>query len=61
MELEGTFFCPYCLQLNTILVDVSAGAHQEIIEDCQVCCRPAQLRIEVDAEGETAAVTADLP
>ena len=61
MEIEETFFCPYCLQLNTILIDVTAGPHQEIIEDCQVCCRPAQLTIEVDIEGNTAMVTADLP
>lgn len=61
MELESSFICPYCLQVNTVLVDVSAGLRQEYIEDCEVCCRPAKLVIVVDPEMEDAEVTADIP
>jgi hypothetical protein len=61
MELDGSFICPYCLQNNTILVDVTEGKHQELIEDCQVCCRPVNLTIEVDIELQEANVTADIP
>lgn len=61
MEIEGSFVCPYCFQVNTILIDVSAGAHQEYIEDCQVCCRPALLAIVVDQETHEADVTASTP
>jgi hypothetical protein len=56
MELEATFVCLYCLQINTILVDTSAGVHQEYIEDCQVCCKPNKLVIEIDEDLQTAEV-----
>ncbi len=42
--------CPYCGASLEITVDVSAG-RQDYIEDCQVCCRPMQLRIRVGADG----------
>lgn len=56
MELEATFVCLYCLQINTILVETSAGLHQEDIEDCQICCKPNKLVIEIDEELQTAEV-----
>lgn len=61
MEIESTFVCPYCFQVNTVLVDISAGQRQEYIEDCEVCCRPANLVITVDQEMEEADVIADIP
>lgn len=60
MEIEGSYMCPYCLQINAILVDITEGKHQVLIEDCQVCCRPVQLTIEVNTEMEEATVTADI-
>jgi hypothetical protein len=61
LEIEGSFICPYCLQLNTILIDVSAGEHQEMIEDCQVCCRPVTLKIDVHRNSQEAIVAAEIP
>jgi hypothetical protein len=61
MEIESSFICPYCLQLNTILIDITAGTRQEYIEDCEVCCRPTKLSVVVDQEEQTADVTADIP
>ncbi len=61
MEIEGSFVCPYCFQVNTILIDMSAGQRQVYIEDCQVCCRPALLAIVVDRENSEAEVTASTP
>lgn len=43
--------CPYCGEAIEILVDASAG-DQHCIEDCQVCCRPISLSIQIDADGE---------
>jgi hypothetical protein len=43
--------CPYCGESIEISVDVSVPS-QQYIEDCQVCCRPITLRVEVDADGE---------
>jgi transposase-like protein len=44
--------CPYCGEENEVEVDRSAGRRQAYVEDCQVCCRPWQVRVKVDAEGE---------
>lgn len=39
--------CPYCGEAIELVVDVSAGS-SSYIEDCQVCCRPMQVDVEVD-------------
>ncbi len=54
MEIEATFICAYCLQINTTIVDGTGGQKQEYIEDCQVCCRPNNLIITVDEEMKNA-------
>ncbi len=59
MELEASFVCAYCLQINTIMVDSTGGAEQEYVEDCEVCCRPNQLHIRIDEELETVDVNAE--
>jgi hypothetical protein len=46
-----TIDCPYCGEPIEILIDASLPS-QQYIEDCQVCCRPITLRVEVDADGE---------
>jgi transcription elongation factor Elf1 len=48
MEVEATFICAHCLQLNTIIVDASGGLKQEYIEDCEVCCHPNRLKVTVN-------------
>ena len=42
--------CPYCGEAFETSVDISAGA-QAYVEDCAVCCRPIEIRLRVDAEG----------
>jgi hypothetical protein len=59
MEIEATYVCAYCLQINDIVVDASEGLHQELIEDCQVCCRPNRLVITVDQEMRNASIEAE--
>ena len=44
--------CPYCAQTVEIDVDASGGERQSYVEDCPVCCRPWQVDVYVDAEGE---------
>lgn len=56
MITETTIDCPYCGEPFTTEVDYSAGT-QEYVEDCQVCCRPIEFVVEVDAAGELAGVT----
>ena len=43
-------YCPYCGESIQLIVDCSIS-EQEYIEDCQVCCRPIQIRAEVDSAG----------
>lgn len=52
MELEA--LCPYCGEPIGILVDEGGGASQRYVEDCAVCCRPFEVRVGQDAEGEVA-------
>jgi len=42
--------CPYCGEVVTLFVDDSAG-DQRYVEDCQVCCRPIDVRVRVDGDG----------
>ena len=41
--------CPYCGEHITLLVDGSVD-EQQYIEDCQVCCRPMDIRVKVSAD-----------
>ncbi|MBN3520601.1 CPXCG motif-containing cysteine-rich protein [Algoriphagus lutimaris] len=45
--LEHFFQCPYCLAEISMLIDPSVSK-QQYIEDCEVCCNPIELRIEIE-------------
>lgn len=45
-----TVQCPYCGESFETVVDLSSGS-TSYIEDCQVCCQPIELRLEVDEGG----------
>lgn len=49
MEIEHFFTCPYCWQEISFVLDLSAG-EQCYIEDCEVCCRPIQIRYSADGD-----------
>ena len=40
---ETNVACPYCGEINHVLIDTSIP-EQHYIEDCQVCCRPIVYR-----------------
>ena len=50
MEAECT--CPYCGEATALWVDEDGGRSQNYVEDCAVCCRPIQVHVAVDADGE---------
>lgn len=52
-----TVLCPYCGEPFDTLVDLSAGS-ASYIEDCQICCRPIEIGIEIAANGGLKSVTA---
>ena len=43
--------CPYCGETIEVVIDCSAP-EQDYIEDCQVCCRPINFSVLIDAEGD---------
>ncbi len=45
-----TLHCPYCGEAFETQADTSAGS-QRYVEDCAVCCRPIEVRLQVDGEG----------
>jgi len=47
--------CPYCGERLETRVDLTAG-EREYIEDCEVCCRPIELGIELADDGALRAV-----
>ena len=46
---EVSISCPYCGEPLIVLVDCSAG-DQHYIEDCQVCCQPMVLDVQLDGQ-----------
>ena len=52
MQDEATYVCDACGEEIVITLDVSAGAAQEYVEDCPVCCRPNVIHVEVDEDGQ---------
>ncbi|MGF1573067.1 MAG: CPXCG motif-containing cysteine-rich protein [Sumerlaeia bacterium] len=48
MMLDSTYECAYCGETVWTTVDPSAGRNQSYTEDCQVCCRPNILSINID-------------
>lgn len=49
--IETSISCPYCGESISVLIDNSLP-EQTYVEDCQVCCRPIELSVIVDMEGE---------
>lgn len=49
---EATYVCDSCGEEIVVPIDVSAGAHQDYVEDCPVCCHPMTLHIVIEPDGE---------
>ncbi|MEX0678263.1 MAG: CPXCG motif-containing cysteine-rich protein [Pirellulales bacterium] len=52
MREEASYICDSCGEEIVIPIDPSAGACQQYVEDCPVCCHPNVLWIELDASGD---------
>lgn len=46
--LEHSFTGPHCWATITTLLDLSVP-EQELVEDCEVCCRPILIRFQASA------------
>jgi hypothetical protein len=45
--MEYFFACPYCCERISMVLDTSVGG-QTYTEDCEVCCRPIEVRYTVE-------------
>ena len=50
--MEYFFLCPYCSERISMVLDTSVD-QQTYIEDCEVCCRPIELRYTVENDEVT--------
>jgi transposase-like protein len=53
--------CPYCGEVVELDVDEGGSSRQSYVEDCPICCRPWQVEVTRDREGNWSATlrTAD--
>ena len=50
---EQIITCPYCSENNEILIEFTEdGAVQDYIEDCQVCCQPIHILVDINGLGD---------
>jgi hypothetical protein len=47
--MEHFFTCPYCWREISMVLDTSV-ASQRYVEDCEVCCKPIDVRYVVEEE-----------
>lgn len=58
--MEAGFRCAGCGEWNEIFVDKSAARRQRYVEDCQVCCKPNLLFVEIEHPSGDLRITAEL-
>ncbi len=44
---EHQFPCPHCWEEISILLDTSLDGDFQVVEDCEVCCNPAELTYRI--------------
>ena len=47
--MEYFFACPYCGERISMVLDTSV-VRQTYIEDCEVCCRPIEVRYTMEGD-----------
>ena len=52
MNDEAQYICSSCGEQIVVPIDISAGAEQEYVEDCPVCCHPNLICVHVDSDGD---------
>jgi DNA-directed RNA polymerase subunit RPC12/RpoP len=51
VDSETSYVCSACGEEIVVPVDPSAGAQQDYVEDCPVCCHPNVLHVRVEPDG----------
>ena len=50
-EESQEFECPYCMALNSLMLDSTAGRRQSLVTDCETCCQPIKVEIAIENDG----------
>ena len=50
-DTEILIACPYCFQETAVCLGSPEGI-DFMVEDCQVCCNPIEIKISTDSYGE---------
>lgn len=50
-EEDYEIHCPYCGTGFTVRVDSTAGDRQSLVVDCENCCRPIEVEVDIDPDG----------
>ena len=45
---EKFMHCPYCLENVSVLLDTGIEGRENIVDDCEVCCRPIEISYKVE-------------
>ncbi|MET0385145.1 MAG: CPXCG motif-containing cysteine-rich protein [Polyangiales bacterium] len=53
--MEVDLACPYCGEPISLWLEADGGSSQSYVEDCAVCCRPMQVQVYVDGDGDASA------
>ena len=51
LEEDYSINCPYCTESRAIRIDLTGGQKQFLIYDCEVCCQPISVQLEIDVNG----------
>jgi len=52
MSEEASYVCGACGEEIVVGIDLSAGPHQQYVEDCPVCCRAQVLTVRIERDGQ---------
>ena len=51
LESDQEFNCPYCATVNEVRVDTTGGNSQFFVTDCETCCRPIAIEVQIESDG----------
>ena len=51
LEDDYEYNCPYCAVVSSLRVDNTGGSRQVFVIDCENCCRPIEIELDVEVDG----------
>lgn len=51
LESDLDYNCPYCMTAQSVRVDHTGGSRQQFVTDCENCCSPIAIEIDIEPDG----------